>query len=178
MILGCMGEQDVRRPELDVIRTFVVMGLIFFHGSLIFDERDDYYVKNDVTSVIPTVTAGLAVVWAMPALFVISGIGAWNSLEKRGALLHIRERLRRLGIPLVIATMTIVPVPVWLRERSSGNDLSYWEFLPRFFVVGLDFSDFPFILDGRYFETGHLWFVVLLVTFSLGLACCGPCSDS
>ena len=63
-----------RRPELDAIRTLVVLGLVFFHASLVFDTRDDFYVKNAETTEVTTILAGLAVVWAMPALFLISGL--------------------------------------------------------------------------------------------------------
>lgn len=39
-----------RRPELDAIRLFVVLGLVFFHAGLVFDTRDDFYVKNPHTT--------------------------------------------------------------------------------------------------------------------------------
>lgn len=52
---------------------------------------------------------------------------------------------------------------------DPGYDESYLRFLPRFFDVHLDLSAFPFVVQGEYFETGHLWFVVLLLTFSLFL---------
>lgn len=161
-----------RRPELDAIRLLVVLGLVFFHASLIFDTRDDYYLKNAQNSDLPTILAGLAVVWAMPALFLIAGFGAWHSLSKRGSRRFAVERLLRLGVPLVFATLTIIPVPVWLRLRAADPSYheSYLRFLARFFDVHLDWSDFPFVLRSEYFETGHLWFVVLLLVFSLILA--------
>ena len=55
-----------RRPELDAIRLLVVLGLVFFHSGLVFDERDDFYVKNAQTTEAVTWIAGLGVVWAMP----------------------------------------------------------------------------------------------------------------
>lgn len=60
-------------------------------------------------------------------------------------------------------------MPQWLRLRAGqpAYDESYWKFLPRFFDVHLSAADFPFVLQGEHFETGHLWFVVLLLTFSL-----------
>src|SRR5262245_53381216 len=161
-----------RRSELDVIRLLVVLGLVFFHSSLVFDARDDYYVKNPETTDVTTILAGFGVVWAMPMLFLISGLGAWHSLGRRGPRAFTRERLVRLGVPLVFATLVLMPLPQWLREKSadSGYDESYWRFLPQFFDVHLDLSEFPFVIQGEYFETGHLWFVVLLLTFSLFLA--------
>src|SRR5690606_13403658 len=74
-----------RRPELDAIRILVVVGLVFFHSALVFDERDDYYVKNADTTDVTMYLAGLAVLWAMPMLFLVSGVGSWYSLRRRGA---------------------------------------------------------------------------------------------
>ncbi|MEH1130541.1 acyltransferase family protein [Micromonospora sp. CPCC 206061] len=161
-----------RRPELDAIRAFVVVGLVFFHSALIFDAEDDYYVKNPETTSAIMIAAGFAVVWAMPILFLIAGLGSWHSMRKRGPRGFAVERLLRLGVPLVFATLTIIPIPQWLRLRAAdpGYDESYPRFLLRFFDVHLDLGDFPFILDGEHFETGHLWFIVLLLAFSLMLA--------
>lgn len=119
-----------------------------------------------------TVLAGLGVVWAMPMLFLVVGLGARHSLYRRGPGGFARERLLRLGVPLVFATLALNPLPQWLRLRAAdpGYHESYAHFWPRFLTVRPDVSDFPFVLDGRYFETGHLWFVVLLLTFCLLLA--------
>src|SRR5262245_26056951 len=108
----------------------------------------------------------------MPMLFLISGLGAWHSLGRRGPRAFTRERLLRLGVPLVFATLVLMPLPQWLRLKSAdpGYDEPYWRFWPQFFDVHLDLSEFPFIIQGEHFETGHLWFVVLLLTFSLFLA--------
>src|SRR4029453_1873307 len=108
-----------RRPALDALRTAVVIGLVFFHAALVFDAGDDFYVKNAETTEVTTILAGLGVVWAMPLLFTVAGIGARHSLRKRGPGRFAVERLLRLGVPLVFATLTIIPVPVWLRLRAA-----------------------------------------------------------
>ncbi|MFD9328610.1 acyltransferase family protein [Streptomyces sp. NPDC060065] len=160
-----------RRTELDTIRTLVVVGLVFFHSALVFATDTDFYVQNRDTTDAILVIAGFGVVWAMPMLFFVAGLGSWHSLHRRGPGGFARERLLRLGVPLLFATAVLLPVPQWLRERSAdpGYDESYLRFLPRFFDVHLDLSAFPFVVQGKYFETGHLWFVVLLLTFSLFL---------
>ena len=156
-----------RWRELDVLRT-VVVGLVFFHAALVFDTNDDFYVKNDHTTEVTTYLAALAVVWAMPTLFLVAGLGTWHSLQRRGARGFLRARVLRLFVPLVVATVTIVPVPVWFRLRSDLDyHQSYLRFWPSFFDARLDWSDFPFVLEGERFETGHLWFVELLVAFSV-----------
>ncbi|MEU1003118.1 MULTISPECIES: acyltransferase family protein [Streptomyces] len=161
-----------RRPELDAIRMLVVIGLIFFHSALVFATEGDFYVTNSETTEVVTVIAGFGVVWAMPLLFLISGLGAWHSLRRRGEGAFVAERLLRLGVPLLLATVVLNPLPQWLRQRSSDPDdkESYLDFLPHFFDVHVELDEFPFLIQGQYFETGHLWFVVLLLTFSLMLA--------
>ncbi|KUL45755.1 acyltransferase family protein [Streptomyces regalis] len=161
-----------RRSELDALRVLVVLGLVFFHSGLVFSPDDDFYVKNAETTDAVTVLAGLAVVWAMPMLFLVAGIGSRYSIRRRGPARFTRERLLRLGVPLVFATLVLCPLPQWLRLRAAdpGYEESYWRFWPRFLAVRPDPADFPFVLDGEHFETGHLWFVVLLLTFSLLLA--------
>ncbi|MEU6253992.1 acyltransferase [Streptomyces sp. NPDC047043] len=154
------------------MRALVVLGLVFFHSALVFDPDDDFYVKNADTTPAVTVLAGFGVVWAMPMLFLVAGLGARHSIRRRGPRGFARERLLRLGIPLVLATILLCPVPQWLRLRAAdpGHHESYWHFWPRFLTVHLDLGDFLFVLDGKYFETGHLWFVVLLLAFCLLLA--------
>ena len=149
-----------------------VHGLVFFHSALVFSPDDDFYVKNRDTTDVVTVVAGLGVVWAMPMLFLVAGLGARHSIGRRGPRGFARERLLRLGVPLVFATLTIVPVAQWLRLRAADPAYheSYGRFWLRFFDVRPDPADFPFVLEGEWFETGHLWFVVLLLTFCLLLA--------
>ncbi|MBP2707745.1 acyltransferase [Microbispora sp. RL4-1S] len=160
-----------RRPELDLVRMIVVVGLVFFHASLVFDSQDDYYVKNAQTVEFTSFIAGVAVLWAMPVLFFIAGFGARHSLRRRGPGGFAVERMRRLGVPLAFATVTLIPVPQWLRLRADpAYHESYWRFLPRFFRIRFDLTEFPFVIQGEHFETGHLWFVVLLLAFSLMLA--------
>jgi peptidoglycan/LPS O-acetylase OafA/YrhL len=155
-----------------MLRALVVLGLVFFHAALVFSPDDDFYVKNRQTTAVVTVVAGLGVVWAMPLLFLVAGLGARYSLRRRGPAGYTRERLLRLGVPLVFGTLVLCPLPQWLRLRAAdpGYDESYGHFWLRFLTVRPDPGDFPFVLEGEHFETGHLWFVVLLLTFSLLLA--------
>jgi glucans biosynthesis protein C len=55
----------------------------------------------------------------MPLLFAVAGIGAWHSPRKRAPGQFARERLLRLGVPLVFVTATIGGVPQWLRLHAD-----------------------------------------------------------
>jgi peptidoglycan/LPS O-acetylase OafA/YrhL len=160
-----------RRRDLDLMRMFVVVGLVFFHTARIFD-TGDFYVKNDPTSELVSIAIAFAAMWGMPLLFVISGMGIWYSLRSRTMKAFSWERVRRLLVPLVFGVLVIVPPQIWTRLHADpGYDESYWQFLPRFFDVQFTPGAFPFIVGGdpatALFEWAHLWFVVLLFAFSL-----------
>lgn len=160
-----------RRRDLDLMRMLVVVGLVFFHSARVFD-TGGFYVKNDPTSEAVTIAVFFAALWGMPLLFVIAGTGMWYSLRSRSAGQFARERVRRLLVPLIFGVVVIVPPQIWTRLRADpGYTESYWEFLPRFFDVKLTMHSFPFVVWGdpatNLFETGHLWFLVILFAYSL-----------
>jgi surface polysaccharide O-acyltransferase-like enzyme len=53
-----------------------------FHSALVFATEGDFHVTNAETTEVITVIGGFGVVWAMPLLFLISGLGAWHSLRR------------------------------------------------------------------------------------------------
>lgn len=154
-----------RRRDLDVVRGLMAVGLVLFHGALVFNSEDDFYVRADA-AVPLDVAAGPVVVWAMPLLFLIAGFGAARSLESRGTAGFLRERLLRLGMPLLVSLLVLIPFPLWVQARRAGSTESFAAFWPNFFDVHAEWGKFPFVLQGPYFEFGHLWFLVMLLCFS------------
>jgi glucan biosynthesis protein C len=117
-----------------------------------------------------TVFLAFGATWGMPLLFLISGMGIWYSLRSRSAGAFARERLRRLGVPLLVGLLTLVPLQVYLGLRRAGDPSSYAAFYARFWDVRPSL-DFPFVVTAApgtgVFEAGHLWFLVCLLAFSL-----------
>lgn len=160
-----------RRSELDLMRAAVVVGLVFFHTLRVFDSGE-YYVKHTPASTVVDLVIGLLVPWAMPLLFVISGIGTWYSLRSYRAGRFVVERLRRLLVPLVVGVVVLCPIPAWLQMRweDPAYHQSYWSFWRSFFNVSYYPEEFPLVVrpaEGSQFETGHLWYVILLLGFTL-----------
>jgi glucan biosynthesis protein C len=158
-----------RRGELDLLRALVVVGLVLFHTAVIFG-AGEFPVKTASENPAATVFLAFGATWGMPLLFVISGMGIRYSLRSRGAAAFARERLLRLGVPLLVGLLTLVPLQVYLGLRRVGDTSSYASFYARFWHVRPS-PDFPFMLtaapDTGRFQTGHLWFLVCLLAFSL-----------
>jgi hypothetical protein len=75
-------------------------------------------------------------------------------------------------MPLLVGLLTLVPLQAYLGLRRAGDTSSSPSFYARFWDVRPSL-DFPFLVtaapDDGLFETGHLWFLVSLLGFSLVL---------
>jgi hypothetical protein len=160
-----------RRGELDALRALVVVGLVLFHTAVIFG-AGEFPVKAAAENRVATVLLAFGATWGMPLLFLISGMGIWYSLRSRGPLAFARERLRRLGVPLLTGLLVLVPLQDYLGLRRVGGTGSFAGFYARFWDVAPS-ADFPFVVTadpgGGAFGTGHLWFLVCLLAYSLVL---------
>jgi fucose 4-O-acetylase-like acetyltransferase len=69
---------------------------------------EQFYVKG-IDSLFLSNIIVLTWPWFMPLLFVLSGIGAVHSLEKRSHGEYIKERFSKLFVPLVSCILFVIP---------------------------------------------------------------------
>ena len=159
-----------RRYDLDWLR-IIAFGLLILYHTGMFYVTWDWHVKS--------VHAGRSVEWLMllvnpwrlALLFVISGVALRFLADKLGPARLARERIVRLGLPIVFGMAVIVAPQSWLQLVESGEfHGSFWQFWPQY----LDFSsDFSIITP----TWNHLWYVVYLLVYTLLLApVAGPLS--
>ena len=147
-----------RRYDLDWIRVIVFDILILYHVGMFFVPWG-WHIKNN--EIVDWVQWPMILVnqWRIPILFVVSGMGTRFALSYRSGGEYIRERLKRLFIPLLVGVLLIVPPQVYLERVVNGEfDGSFFDFLPHIF-------------DGIYptgnFSWHHLWFLPYLLLFSV-----------
>jgi peptidoglycan/LPS O-acetylase OafA/YrhL len=179
-----VGHTSPRRTDLDALRVFACYLLIPFHTAMVFNPAPFYHVRNGELSTLLMIFCGFVSLWHMPLLFLLAGWSAFASYRIRGVSSFLRERLRRLVVPLVAGCVLLAPGIKYL-ELRSGLDLnfhglrvsealqegfravipsglpvappfheSFWQFLPTFYTQ----------LDR--FTWSHLWFLAYLLTFS------------
>jgi hypothetical protein len=101
----------------------------------------------------------------MPLFFLLAGASTWFALRFRSAKQYVRERFRRLLIPLLFGLLVIIPPQSYLGARTYGNFCgSLPQYYPHFFQIGPGGG-----LEGYMggFSPGHLWFILMLVPLSL-----------
>ena len=62
-------------------------------------------------------------VFFMSLMFLLSGLFAWPSLQRKGPGQFLRDRAFRLGVPFVVSAALLAPIayyPAWLQSGGSG----------------------------------------------------------
>jgi fucose 4-O-acetylase-like acetyltransferase len=140
-----------RRHHLDAIRVSAILLLIPYHAARYLQKGSgDARVVDAVVWFIHT--------WHMPLFFAISGFLAASALRRSTAARQLRSRFRRLGLPLAVGMLTVVPLANFLVIGAAA----VWprnEALPpkRELDLANVFS----------FTPRHLWFIAYLLMISV-----------
>ena len=156
------------------MRAFVVAGLVIFHSAMVFAVSTSWFVNDPRPSIGFSVFLLWGSLWGMPLLFLVSGMGVRYAMRSRTAWAFAAERLGRLGIPFLTGLVLLVPPMFYLEHLAQpGFHQSYWRFW-------LTFMNVPAIARGLLpqgnwtsggigFDPAHLWFLYVLLVFSLAL---------
>jgi hypothetical protein len=144
-----------RRPHLDNLKIILVAGVIFGHawagyaelGAWTYDDVREGTLAPATQTVLEAVIGPFALI-AMGFFFLLSGLLTPGSLARKGSSHFARDRLVRLGLPLLVFTIVLWPPAIYAMHRLAGRPVGH-----------LDFPD-----------TAHLWFLEVLLLFSLSYA--------
>ena len=95
----------------------------------------------------------------MPIFFLMSGFFSALLWQRRGMSAFLEQRLKRVGVPLLVGCFTLIPATVWLLKLIADQRNMYTEIYDQLTVLVT-----PFIFIG---QMGHLWFLwyLLIITF-------------
>jgi glucans biosynthesis protein C len=160
-------QAQVRRPELDWLRAFVVFGLIPFHVAVMFIGSQGDYVRNAQSSWVLSRLVAFISFWGIPLLFFISGAATRYALNARTNQQYVKERITRLAIPFVFAMLTIMPAQVYIGYLGTpALHVSFWRYYGQFMRSLLDILHGVMPARGADW-IGHLWFIPPLLAVSL-----------
>lgn len=149
-----------RRYDLDWLRVIAFSVLIYFHTAIIFIPAGLPMIQNEETSVVLLGFVEFSHLFRLSLLFLISGVGVFFARRRRSIGEFVRERSRRLLIPLGMGLVLIVPPMVYLERVHLGEfSGSLLCFYPTLFTSGL----YP---EGNL-SWHHLWFIVYLYLYCM-----------
>jgi len=151
-----------RFAYLDNVRSMVIILVITMHVAVTYSGFGDWYYKEGLEEnlsifekVFFAYYQSFLQAWFMGILFFISAIFAAKSLAKYGTKKFIKERLFRLGLPLLTYIFIVTPFIVFVifgEYRENGFVNNYIQYIINFWWLG---------------ATGPLWFVEALLIFCI-----------
>ena len=152
-----------RVAYLDKLKLLLVAVIIAGHGALAYGDLESAWPYQDVqevelagvTNVALSAVVLPAALFAMGLFFLISGLLTPGSVTRKGARTFARDRLVRLGVPLVVWTLVLWPAAIWAAHLAAGETHSLW---------------WPIRHADPVLDTGPMWFVEVLLVYSLAYA--------
>jgi glucan biosynthesis protein C len=150
-----------RRTDLDWLRVIAFGLLILYHAGMAWSGWS-WHINSSES--LPWLTEVMRFVnrWRMPLIYMVSGGAIVLALGQRTPGAFAKDRLKRLGLPLLFGVLVIVPPQVYIERLYAGKFTgSFVAWLPQAYAGGL----YP---TGNL-SWNHLWFVgyVLILTFAL-----------
>lgn len=146
-----------RLHALDAVRGFALLLGIAFHATLSFlpGPHQVWPVEDSHSSAALAVTFFGLHVFRMTAFFMIAGFFAHLTFHKRGVRAFIKDRVKRIGLPLLVGWpilfAAIIGVSIWAAVLANGG------VLPKA-PQGPPAPPLAFPLT-------HLWFLYVLLIF-------------
>lgn len=153
----------MRKHYIDNLRSLTILLLFPVHTLMIWNDFGNrFYIWMGENRLLSTLIVSVNP-WFMPLLFVLAGMSARYSLEKRTVRGYILQRTQKLLLPFILGVLLLVPLQTFYARRFfdayAGGLLENWRY---FFTHLTDFSGY----DGA-FTPGHLWFILFLFLISM-----------
>jgi peptidoglycan/LPS O-acetylase OafA/YrhL len=159
---------DARRPEqtkppstsrnagIDALRASLTLLVVFHHAAITYGAQGSWFYieiepSKTASSIALTLFSAYNQAFFMGLFFLIAGSLTPPAIARRGAAGFLRERLIRLGLPLVVFTLVLGPLTVALAQTAHGR---------RFFAV------LGWLAAHGVIIPGPMWFVEALLIFS------------
>ncbi len=154
------------RPRLffiDNLRILLIALVVLHHLAITYGHSGGWYYYEGqpdmVTSIVFTLFNAVNQAFFLGFFYMISGYFTPGSYDRKGAGPFLKDRLLRLGIPLLFYIIVFDPLLYALAVNVHSFEGTLWEFLARYFEAQY--------LENFSLGTGPLWFVEALLIFNL-----------
>jgi len=148
---------DTRLWFVDRMRLVLICGVVMAHVASIYGGGGWYQYHDPVpadvlTSYVLGIPSILADTFGLGIFFLLAGYFTPGSYDRKGGASFLRDRLMRLGIPLLLYDLLLDPLVVYVARGRPG---SYWSFYG------------PYLLQVRTLGPVVAWFIATLLQFTL-----------
>jgi len=147
---------------VDNLRILLTVIVVLHHLAIVYGASGDFPYKearpDDLASIVLSLFTAVNAPYFMGFFFLIAGYFAPGSYDRKGMGLFLKDRLLRLGVPVLFYIIVIHPLLGYaLAVIVRGFAGSFWGYYVRH-VRG--YSDYGL-------GVGPMWFVVVLLIFTI-----------
>ncbi|PKO16580.1 MAG: hypothetical protein CVU39_07095 [Chloroflexi bacterium HGW-Chloroflexi-10] len=148
-----------RLAYIDILRTILIILVILVHAAVTYGAIGSWTYEDPVQDEIAAISLSFFVIacqsFFMGLYFFFAGFFTPGAYDRKGLGRFWKERLLRLGIPMVLYTWFLSKIPNYLDAvANQGMTLSFGQFFVRTFWSDAD--------------EGPTWFLFALLIFSAG----------
>ncbi|MEU5554465.1 acyltransferase family protein [Micromonospora sp. NPDC047793] len=153
---------------LDNLRVAMILMVVIHHAAQAYGPADWWYVEGSQDAPFLADLSAVGGAFRMSLLFFVAAFLVPRTIDRTGNWGFLRGRLKRLGIPFLVGSATIIPALMYVhyREYRGYPPISF----PRYYLdVFLGFGPQPADWTGPIWpdlQFGHLWFIQNLLAFS------------
>ncbi len=145
---------------MDNIRVFLIIMILLHHVAVAYGGSGGWPLKetptDEISPIIFLFFNAINQSYVLSFFYLLSGYFVPRSYDKKGSKIFLKDRLIRLGIPLLVYTTLIVPIIDYIvLNFAEGNEVSFFEMIT---------YRLQHLIST--WETGPLWFVEALLIFS------------
>lgn len=148
-----------RLVHVDTLRVILTFLVVAHHAAITYSSIPVWYYyepRGDASAGLLDVFVVVNQLWFMGCFFLLSGLFVPRSYDRKGARRFTRDRLLRLGVPLVAFVILIRPLamlPGMFEQRAAAiADGREFSLITWYFTEG---------------DPGPMWFVEVLLFFTL-----------
>jgi len=138
----------------DNLRTWLVVLVVLHHTSIVYAANTSFYYLQPLKGAFPALAAVFQLLnqaYFMGLLFFLAGYFTPSSFDRKGSAQFCKDRLIRLGIPLVLFIFVLGPLSS-IGTYQIPTSLTH--------LPPLSWSQYPAMIG-----MGPLWFAALLLIF-------------
>lgn len=148
--------KPARMLYVDNLRLLFTILVILHHVSLTYAAHSGWYyyetLQDPFTNLFLNILMAVNRTWVLGCFFMISGYFTPGALDRKGVWPFVKDRLIRIGIPLLLFSLIIRPTIVYVMKRDTLSAQYTW---------------FENIFLMKNVAPGPAWFLEVLLVFSL-----------
>lgn len=168
--------QKIRYLFLDNIKVLFTILVIFWHVTVTYGEVGWWYYKESnpedpfsyIFFLLLTSIGGVFQTSLLGLFFLLGGYFTPKSYDRKGVRRFWKERLIRLGIPLLLYTILINPLMIYVLAKLG---ISPWNINPMLQGTFLEYYLSRFVSWEAFIEflsfAGPMWFLKVLLIFTV-----------